>query len=94
MERKAKVVLKGRLKEVTHLRNLDDIRGEKIGAPNVNTKGGPVASGEGLSKKKLDPTRAHCLDILHSIPQVVRTARVPDLTDLDLAFARRERRSR
>ena len=94
MQRKAKAVLKGRLKEATRLRHLDDVRGEKIEAPNVNTKGGPVSSGEGLSKKKLDPTKAHCFDILHNILQVVKTARVPDLTNLALAFSKRERRSR
>ena len=88
MQRKAEVVLEGRLKEANHLQHLDDVRSEKIGAPNMNTKGGPVASSEGLSKKGLDPTRAHCLGILHSSPQVVKTARVPDLTDLAFAFAR------
>ena len=94
MQRKAEAVLEGHLKEANHLRHLDDVRSEKIGAPNMNTRGGLVASGEGLSKKGLDPTRAHCFGILHSSPQVVRTARVPDLTDLALAFARRGRRSR
>ena len=94
MQRKAEVVLKGCLKEANHLRHLDDVRGEKIRAPNVNTKGGPVASDKGLSKKGLDPTKAHCFGILHSSPQVVRIARVPNLTNLALAFARRGRRSR
>ena len=60
----------------------------------MNIKGGLVASGEGLSIKGLDPTRAHYFGILHSSPQVARTARVSDLTDLALAFARRGRRSR
>ena len=93
MQRKAEVVLKGRLKEANHLRHLDDVRSEKIGAPNMNTKGGPVASGEGLSKKGLDPTRAPYLGILHNNPQIVRTVRVPDLTDLAITFVRRGRRS-
>ena len=75
MQRKAEAVLKGRLKEANHLWHLDDVRSEKIGTPNINTKGGPVASGEGLSERGLDPTRAHYLGILHSSPQVVRTAR-------------------
>ena len=88
MQRKTEVVLEDRLKEENHLRHLDDVRSEKIGTPNMNTKGGPVASNEGLPKKGLDSTRAHCFDILHSSPQVVRTAKVPDLTDLALSFAK------
>ena len=94
MQRKAKAILEGRLKEPNHLRHLDDVRREKIRAPNMNTRGGLIASGEGLSKKGLDPTRAHCFGILHNSPQVVRTARVPDLIELALTFARRGRRSR
>ena len=93
MLRKAQAVLKGRLKEANHLWHLDDVGSDKIGAPNMNTKGRPVASGEGLSKKGLDPTRAHYFGILHSNPQVVRTARVTDLTDLALAFAKGRRSS-
>ena len=54
MQRKAKVVLEGRLKEANHLRHLDNVRSEKIEAPNMNTKGGPVARGEGMTKKGLD----------------------------------------
>ena len=56
MQRKTKVVLKGRLKETNHFRHLDDIRSERIEAPNMNTKGGPVARGEGLYKRGLDLT--------------------------------------
>ena len=94
MQRKAEAVLEGRLKEAIHLRHLDDVRSEKIGAPNMNIKGGPVARGEGLSKKGLNSTRVHYFGILHSSPQVVRTAWVLDLIDLALAFDRRGRRSR
>ena len=94
MQRKTKVVLKGRLKETNHFRLLDDIRNERIGAPNMNTKGGPVASGEGLSIRGLDPTRVHCFGVLHRSPQIVRIARVPYLADLALTLPRRRRRSR
>ena len=94
MQRKAETVLEGRLKEANHLRHLDDVRSEKIRAPNINTKGGPVASNEGLSKKGLDLTKAHYFGILHSSPQGVRTASVPNLIDLALAFSIRGRRSR
>ena len=94
MQRKAKAIFKGRLKEANHFRHLDEIRSEEIGTPNMNTKGGPVASGEGLSKRGLDPIRAHYFGILHSSPQIVRTARVPNLTDLALAFPRWGRRYR
>ena len=94
MHRKAEAVLEGHLKEANHFRHLDDVRSEKIGAPIINTKGGLIASGEGLSKKRLDLTRAHGFGILFSSPQVVRTAKVPDLTDLALAFSRQGRRSR
>ena len=89
MKRKAKFILKGRLKEANHFRHLDDIRSERIGAPNMNTKGGTVASGECLSKRGLDLTRAHCFGVLHNSPQIVRTVRVPDLTDLALTLATR-----
>ena len=82
MQRKAEAVLEGRPKEANHLWHLDDVGSERIGAPNMNTKGGPVASREGLSKKGLDPNRAHSFGILHSSPQVLRTAMVPDLTNL------------
>ena len=94
MQRKEEVILEGHLKEANHLRHLDDVRSEKIGALNMNTKGAPIASGEGLSKKGLDPIRAHFFGILHSSPQVVRIAKVPNLTDLALAFSRTGRRSR
>ena len=93
VQRKVEAILEGSLKEANHLRHFDDVRSEGIGAPNMNTRGGPVAKGEGMSKKGLDLTRAHCFGILHSSPQVVGTARVPDLTDLPLAFARWGKRS-
>ena len=82
------------LKEANHLRHLDDVRSKGIEAPNMNARGGPIARGEGMSKKGLDSTKAHSFNILHNNPQVVRTARVPNLTDLVLAFAKRGRRSR
>ena len=94
MQRKAEAVLEGRLKDANHLRHLDDVRSKGIEAPNMNTRGGPIARGEGMSKKGLDSTKAHSLGILHNNPQVVRTARVPNLTGLVLAFAKRVRRSR
>ena len=94
MQRKAEAVLKGRLKEADHLRHLDDVRSEKIEAPNMNTKGGPIASGEGISKKGLDPTRAHYFGIFHKSSKLVRIAKVLDLTDLALAFSKQGRRSR
>ena len=65
---KAETVLEGRLKEANRLQHLDDVRSEKIGALNMKTKGGPLASGEGLSKKGLNPTRAHCFNFLHNSP--------------------------
>ena len=86
MHREVKVVLEGRLKEANHLRYLDDVRSKRIKAPNINTRGRLVARGERMSKKGLESTRAHCFGILHRSPQVVRTARVPDLTYLVLAF--------
>ena len=93
MQRKAKAVLEGRLKEANHLWHLDDVGSERIGAANMNTKGGLVVSSEGLSKKGLDPNRAHSFGILHSSPQVFRTAMVPDLTNLAFASTERGRRS-
>ena len=93
VQRKAEAVLEGRLKEANHLWHLDNVRSERIGAPNMNTRGGPVVRGEGMSKKGLDPTRAHCFGIFHNSPQVVITTRELDLIDLALAFAKRGRRS-
>ena len=56
MQEKAKTILEGRFKEANHLGNLDCIGGEKIRAPDLNTKRGPIAGNEGFFIKGLDPT--------------------------------------
>ena len=89
MQRKAETVLEGRFKEVDHLRNLDDVRGEKIRAPDLNAKRGSIAGNEGFLIKGLDPTRTHDVRILHDSLQIFGTTRVPNLTNISLAFARR-----
>ena len=94
MQREAEAILEGRLEEANHLWPLYDVRSEKIRAPNPNIEGGPVARSEVMSKRGLDPTRAHGFSILHSNPQVVRAARIPNLTDLTLAFSKEGRGSR
>ena len=86
MQREEEVVLEARLEEENHLRHLNDIRSEKIRAPDLNTEGEPVARCKVMSKRGLDPTRAHIFHIPHSSPQVVKASKIPDLTDLTLAF--------
>ena len=51
MQRKAEIVLEGRFKEVDHLGNLDVVGGEKIRAPDLNTKRGSIAGNEGFFHK-------------------------------------------
>ena len=87
MQREAEAILEGRLEEANHLQHLNDVRSEKVRAPNLNTEVRPVARGEIMFKRGLDPTRAHSFGIMHNSPQVGIAARIPDLTDLTLAFA-------
>ena len=70
MQREAEAILEGRLEEANHLRHLNNVGSEKVRAPNLNTEGRPVARGEIMSKRGLDPTRAHSFGILYSRPQV------------------------
>ena len=58
-------ILESRFKKADHLGNLDDVGGEKIKAPNLNTKRGSIAGNEGLFIKGLNPTRTHDIRILH-----------------------------
>ena len=94
MQREVETILEGHLEEVNHLRHLNDVGSEKVRTPNLNTKGRPVARGEIMSKKGFDPTRAHSFGIMYSRPQVGRTARIPDLTDLTLPFTKRRKGTR
>ena len=87
MQREEEVVLEGRFKEANHILHLNDVKSVKIRALNSNIEGGSVTRGEVISKRGLDPTRAHSFSILHSSPLVVKATRIPDLTDLTLAFA-------
>ena len=80
--------------EVDHLGNLDYIRGEKIRAPDLNAKRGPIAGNNGFFIKGLDPTSTHGVRILHDSPQIFGTARVLNFTNFSLAFARRGRMTR
>ena len=79
---KEKTILEGRLKEADHLGNLDDVRGEKIRAPDLNAKRGSIAGNEGFFIKGLDPTRTHGVRILHGSLQIFGTTRVLNLTNL------------
>ena len=90
MQGKAETILEGRFKEVDHLGNLDDVGGEKIKALDLNAKRGAIAGNEGLSIKGLNLTRTHGVRILHGSPQIFGTTRIPNLTNLSLAFAKRE----
>ena len=81
-------ILEGRFKEADHLGNLDDVGGEKIRALDLNAKRGSIAGNEGFFIKGFDPTRHHDISILHDSPQIFGTTRVPNLTNLSLAFAR------
>ena len=89
MRRKAETVLEGRFKEADHLGNLDDVGGEKIRAPDLNPKWGSIAGKQGYFINGLDPTRTHGVRILHGRLQIFGTTRVPNLTNLSLAFSRR-----
>ena len=89
MQGKAESVLEGRFKEADHLGNLDDVGGEKIKAPDLNAKRRSIAGNEGFFIKGLDPTRTHGVHILYGSLQIFRTTRVPNLTNLSLAFSRR-----
>ena len=89
VQRKAETILEGRFKEADHLRKLDDVGGEKIRAPDLNAKRGSITGNEGFFIKGLDPTRTHGVRILHGSLQIFETTRVPNLTNLSLAFARR-----
>ena len=91
MRREAEATLEGRLEEANHLWHLNNVGSEKVRVPNPNTKGRPVERGEIMSKRGLDPTRAHNFGILNSHPQVDQAARIPNLTDLTLAFSMRRR---
>ena len=83
------IVLEGRFKEADHIGNLDGVGGEKIRAPDLNAKRGFIAGNEGFFIKGLDPTRTHGVHILHDNLQIFGTTRVPNLTNLSLAFTRR-----
>ena len=87
MQREAETVLEGRFKEADHLGNLDDVGVEKIRAPDLNTKRGSIAGNEGFFIEGLYPTRTHGFRILHGSLQILGTTRVPNLTNLSLAFA-------
>ena len=89
MQRKAETILEGCFKEADHLGNLDDVGGEKIRAPDLNAKKGSIAGNEGFAIKGLDSARTHDVRILHDSLQIFETTRVPNLTDLSLAFSRR-----
>ena len=81
-------VLEGNFKEANHLRNLDDVGSEKIRALDLNAKRGSIAGNEGFFIKGLDPTWTHGVLILHDSLQMFGTTRVPNLTNLSLAFSR------
>ena len=89
MQGKAETVLEGSFKEVDHLGNLDDVGGKKIRAPNFKAKRGSIAGNKGFFIKGLDPTKTHDVRILHENLQIFGTTRVPNLTNISLAFSRR-----
>ena len=88
MQRKAETVLKGLFKEANHFGNLDNVGCEKIRAPDLKAKRGSIPGNEGYFIEGLDPTRTHDVCILHGNLQILGTTRVPNLTNLPLAFAR------
>ena len=86
---KAETVLEGRFKEADHLGNLDDVGGENIRAPYLNAKRGSTTGNEGFLIKGLDPIGTHGVRILHGSLQIFGTTKVPNLTNISLAFAKR-----
>ena len=89
MQGKEETVLEGCFKEAYHLGNLDDVGSEKIKAPDLNAKRGSIAGNEGFFIKGLDLTGTHSVRILHDNLQIFRTTRVPNLTNISFALARR-----
>ena len=87
MQREEEIVLKGRLKEVDHLGNVDDVGREKIRIPDSDIERGPITGGEGFHIERLDPTGAHSLCVLHGSPQIFRAAGIPNLANLPLTLA-------
>ena len=70
MQREAETILKGRLKEVDHLGNGNNIRREKIRTPDSDTGRRSITSSEGFSARRLNPARAHDIRVPHGSPQI------------------------
>ena len=83
--------LKGRLKEVDHLGNGNNIRCEKIRTPDADTRRRSITSGEGFSIRRLNSARAHGIHVPHGSPQIFEATRIPNLANLPLALARRRK---
>ena len=59
VQRKAKTILKGRLKEADHLGNGNNVRREEIRTPDLDAEGRSITSSKGFSVRGLNPARAH-----------------------------------
>ena len=84
----AKTILKGRLKKVNHLRNMDDVRGENVWALNMDTNRRPITSGKNFCIGRLDPTRAHNIRTPHGSPKLFKFGGIPDLANPLFTLAR------
>ena len=61
VQREVETILKGRLVKANHLGNMDDVRGEKVWAPNMDTNRSLITSGKNFRIERLDPTRAYSI---------------------------------
>ena len=82
VQRKAKTILNGRVKEVDHLGNENNIRHEEIRTPDLDAGGRSISSSEGFSVRGLNLTRAHDLRVPHDDLQIFRATGIPNLVNL------------
>ena len=87
MQREAKAVLKGRLKEADHLGNGNNIRREKTRTPYSDSRRRSITSSEGFIIQRLNSSRAHDIRVPHSSPQILGATWIPNLANLPLALA-------
>ena len=92
MQREVEAILERHLKKAHHLGHLDDVGGQHVGAPNLDTKRGPIPGRKDLTIQRFDPTRAHGLSILYGSPQIFKAARVSNFINFALALIQGGRR--
>ena len=79
-------VLERHLKKAHHLRHLNNVGGQHVRAPNLDSKQGPIPGRKDLTVQGFDPTGADGLSVLYGSPQIFRVARIPNLVNFALAL--------